>query len=91
MGARVDQKEIKKAESMADRKRGVTRRQLATVLGITAERAKGVLGHAMAVGRWITERKGGSGRDNRTLIYKRASKRTPKPSARRQRKRGKKK
>jgi len=90
MGARVDQKEIKKAERMAERKHGVTRRQLATVLGITAERAKGVLGHAMAVGRWTTERKGGSGRDNRTLIYKRTSKRTP-PSARRKRKRGKKK
>ena len=90
MGARVDQKEIKKAERMAERKHGVTRRQLAAVLGITAERAKGVLGHAMAVGRWTTERKGGSGRDNRTLIYKRTSKRTP-PSARRKRKRGKKK
>lgn len=69
MAARVSENEVKKAVTMAGRKAGVTRKQLAERLSVDPGRAKTVLDHAMRNGHWSVDKKG-QGKDGRTLIYR---------------------
>ncbi len=72
MAERVQESEIKKAVAMASRKAGVTRRQLAEKLSILPTRAKVVIEHAMKLGGSWSSEPSGSGRDNRTIVFKRS-------------------
>lgn len=61
----ITDKELKAAERMARRKKGVTRAQLADKLGVSRGRAKSILDKTGAKAKVA----GVSGRANRTLVF----------------------
>lgn len=71
MAQRIQPSEVKRATRMAQRKCGVTRLQLAEVLNVKPDRAKGILLQAQRESdvSW-TVKPLGEGKQNRTLVYR---------------------
>lgn len=69
---KVTSKEIKTAIRMAERKAGVTRRQLADRLGVTMSRARLILNHA-DFERPLVGVPLGAGKQNRSLVFRPAT------------------
>ncbi len=65
MAQRIQESEVTAAVKLAQRKKGATRTDLAAKLGVSVGRAKQIFAKAGLK----SVRKGGSGKDNRAMIY----------------------